>query len=154
MMIHRDDPQKQANSPQYHTVSATKKRRRRSKKMYIPHRPLAKGYASLDTGAPWVKEQSYVIRAGGFERNLANQTIGCTSRKKDTGPRKTPNPSTNVKKKIRALPPVRKSNQLFLLLSLRQMFFTKPCHFFCFFALIVQVHHPLQTKVFENWFSA
>jgi hypothetical protein len=89
-----------------------------------------------------------------FERNLANQTIGCTSRKKDTGPRKTPNPSTNVKKKIRALPPVRKSNQLFLLLSLRQMFFTKPCHFFCFFALIVQVHHPLQTKVFENWFSA
>ncbi len=105
--------------------------------MYIPHRSLAKGYASLDTGAPWVKEQSYVIRAGAFEQNLASQTIGCTSRKNDTGPRKTPNPSTNVKKKIRALPPVRKSNQLFLLLSLRQMFFTKPCHFFCFFALIV-----------------
>jgi hypothetical protein len=121
--------------------------------MDIPHGPLAQGYASLDTGAPCVKEQTCVTTAAAFERNLANQTTGCTSRKKkDTGPRKTPNPSTCMKMKIRALQRVRKSNQLFILFSLRQMFFTKPCHFFCCLALIVQVQHPLQTKVFENLF--
>jgi hypothetical protein len=77
--------------------------------MDIPHRPLAQGYASLDTGAPCVKEQSCVTTAAAFERNLGNQTTGCTSRKKKhTGARKTPNPSTYVKKKIRALLPVRK----------------------------------------------
>ncbi|CAM6008209.1 unnamed protein product [Sphagnum balticum] len=54
------------------------------------------------------KEQSCVTTAATFERNLANRTTGCTSRKrKDTGPRKTPNRSTYVKKKIRALLPVR-----------------------------------------------
>jgi hypothetical protein len=76
--------------------------------MDIPHGPLAQGYASLDTGAPCVKEQSCVTTAAAFERNLVNRTTGCTSRKKDTGPRKTPNPSTYVKKRIRALLPVRK----------------------------------------------
>jgi hypothetical protein len=77
--------------------------------MNIPHGPLAQGYASLDTGAPCVKEQSSVTTAAAFERNLAKRTSGCTSRKKkDTGPRKITNPSTYVKKKTRAVLPVRK----------------------------------------------
>jgi hypothetical protein len=64
--------------------------------MDIPHEPLAQGYASLDIGAPCVKEQSCAATAtAASERNLANQTTGCTLRqKKETGtpPRKTPKP--------------------------------------------------------------
>jgi uncharacterized protein (DUF2345 family) len=78
--------------------------------MDIPHETLAQGYASLDIGAPCVKEQCCAATATAApEQNLANQTTVCTLRqKKDTGPRKTPNPSTYVKKKIRALLPVQK----------------------------------------------
>ncbi len=56
--------------------------------MDIPHQPLAQGYASLDIGAPCVKEQSCTASATAApERNLANQTTECTLRqKKDTGP--------------------------------------------------------------------
>jgi hypothetical protein len=108
MMIYRDDPQKQANPAQQHRISVIKKRRRR-RKMNIPHGPLAQGYASLDTGAPCVKEQSFAATAAATpERNLANQITGCTLRQKDTGPPKTPNPSTYAMKKTRALLPVRK----------------------------------------------
>jgi hypothetical protein len=66
-----DDPQRSSAETSKFTSIAhdfgNRKRRRRSKKTYIPHRPLAKGYASFDTGVPWVKERSYVIRAGAFE---------------------------------------------------------------------------------------
>jgi hypothetical protein len=78
--------------------------------MNIPHGPLAQGYASLDTGAPCVKEQSCAATAATTpEQNLANQTTGCMLRqKKDMGPAKTPNPSTYALKKTGALLPVRK----------------------------------------------
>jgi len=78
--------------------------------MDIPHGPLAQGYASLDTGAPCVKEQSCAATAATTpERNLANQTTGCMLRQqKDMGPPKTPNPSTYAMKKTGALLPVRK----------------------------------------------
>jgi hypothetical protein len=77
--------------------------------MDIPHEPLAQGYASLDIGAPCVKEQSCAATATA-ERNLANQTTGCTLRqKKETGPpARLLNPRTYVKKTTGALSPVRK----------------------------------------------
>jgi len=78
--------------------------------MDIPHETLAQGYASLDIGAPCVKEQCCAATATAApEQNLANQTTVCTLRqKKDTGPRKTPHPSTYVKKTTGALLRVRK----------------------------------------------
>ncbi len=88
-----DDPQRwsseasKSNSTAEDFGNRKRRRRRRRRKMDIPHGPLAQGYASLDTGAPCVKEQSCAATAATTpERTLANQTAGCMLRQKDMGP--------------------------------------------------------------------